>query len=837
MLKRTVVAALAACGVWSVQAAAKTISEPETLSEKQTDASNWSPLTINADLKIVDGGQLYIPWAGSIYLPGETGKDATLSATGTGTINFYYTEEGNKNYIHIGKNGGRGHVVCAGASDSAANYCNWLTVWPSAEADDSGYIDYLCVSGGSFRACHYITNATPVRVSMAGGALYVAKSTTGVARDLFCIGPQSKVVLASVDGASMNVGLNHGDKQPWVNFNAGEGEFETTGDGELLIGYGGGGNAHVFFLMGPDRATWGHKGKTVIKDNFTLVVGCDQALPHGPNTGVIAFRSSNQAQPKYIDLNGHTTQVNGLEYEEWASQQCSYVTNSSETAEGVLQLGGLNDDYTLNYARFRGNAVLEKIGTGALTINSGDYTRLRATSGTLVVKGTHTLSTVEIAPGATLKVDGAALTVGKVVNRGGSLVFANKGRIVNDDCVYEQTIDTSTMPSKWTRFDVMDYGYAPRELVPTSLDIVKKNADTFTCFDTGATLGRVDVQEGRLRFGGAVDTSHYAFWRLTIRKTLGPFSRKSKSDDTYSTMQAGLGRWWLTTADLAGTDRTTGSAGPSLLQWGTSAAAGTDPKDLATDQWTAGKGHTSSDYAGGAVWGVPGNLGRPFYDNSYEWYYSCVFSNDRPDPDVPSTWETITLRLNDPANKTVGGYLLAVAANVNGGTCHLVSWTVEASADGVTWEKLDDRTDFDPEGTKRGYWYNGGNLFLFNQKSAGWTFRPEGTVTVARGAVLDLDEIPDANVSIARLEADVAAGAGAITKFAPAANGEIRLVNATDELGRWTELHDVGSVVGEANLKGWTVYVDGEAKRDLEVRVRDGKLCVHKLVGLYLIVR
>lgn len=214
-----------------------------------------------------------------------------------------------------------------------------------------------------------------------------------------------------------------------------------------------------------------------------------------------------------------------------------------------------------------------------------------------------------------------------------------------------------------------------------------------------------------------------------------------------------------------------------------------------------------------------------------------MFSNDRPDPDVPSSWETITLRLNDSANKTVGGYLLAVAANVNGGTCHLVSWTVEASADGVTWEKLDDRTDFDPEGTKRGYWYNGGNLFLFNQKSAGWTFRPEGTVTVAKDAVLDLDEIPDANVSIARLEADVAAGAGAITKFAPAANGEIRLVNATDELGRWTELHNVGSVVGEANLKGWTVYVNGEAKRDLEVRVRDGKLCVHKLVGLYMIVR
>ena len=70
-----------------------------------------------------------------------------------------------------------------------------------------------------------------------------------------------------------------------------------------------------------------------------------------------------------------------------------------------------------------------------------------------------------------------------------------------------------------------------------------------------------------------------------------------------------------------------------------------------------------------------------------------------------------------------------------------------------------------------------------------------------------------------------------------AANGEIRHENATDELGRWTELHDVGSVVGEANLKGWTVYVNGEAKRNLEVRVRDGKLCVHKLVGFYLIVR
>lgn len=835
MQKRTVVAALAACSVLSAYATATTISEPTTLTEQQSDSKNWSPLTLNADLKIADGGKLYVPLNGSLYLPGEIGKDVTLSAGGTGAIEFYYAVVDNRSCIHIGKNGGCGHIVRAGTADS---YCNYLTVWPSAEADDSGYIDYLCVSGGSFRASHYITNATPVRVSMAGGALYVAKSQTGVLRDLFNIGPQSKVVLASVDGATMNIGLNQGNWHPWMNFNAGEGKFETTGDGDLLFGWrDGGANTHVFFLMGPDRATWGHKGNTVINDDLTLVVGCDQALPHGPNTGVIAFRSSNHVMKKYIDLNGHTAQVNGLKYEEWDDEQCSYVTNSSETAEGVLQFGGLNDNSSLDYIRTLGNVVLEKIGTGTLTINRGKYTRLRVTTGKLVVSSDDkALSTIEIAAGATLEVR-CELTVDKVVNRGGKLVFSNGGRIVNDDCVYEQTIDTSMMPSKWTRFDVMDYGYVPQGLTPTALDVVKKNTDTFTCFDSKATLGRVEVQEGRLRFGGAVDTSHYAFWRLTIRKTLGSFSRKSNKDETYSTMRAGLGRWWLTTADLAGADSTTASAGPSLLMFGGSAAAGTAPKDLAAGQMTSGKPSTSSAYAGGAVWSSADILSRPFYANSYEWFYSCVFSNDQPDPEVPSTWETIALRLSDPSTKTVGGYLLSLAANVDGGTCHLVSWMVEASADGITWEKLDDRTDFDPEGTKRGYWCNGGNLFLFNQKSAGWTFRPQGTVSVARGAVLDLDEIPDANVSIAKLEADVTAGAGTITKFAPAANGEIRLVNAAGELGRRIELHDVGSVIGADNLKSWSVYVNGEADKDLEACIRDGKLCVRKKSGLVLIFR
>jgi len=842
-LRCRLMALAASLAVESVFAAQTTISEPTTLSVAQGETSNWCPLKLNADLDIVSGGKLYAHWANTIYLPGEAGKDVDLRLSGTGKIEFYYTEPGNPNYMHIGKNGGKGHVICEGTEH---NFLNRVNVWPGAEVDASGYVDYLCVSGGSFRASHYITNASPVRVTMAGGMLYVPKSATGIVRDLFNVGPGSKLVLASADGADMLIGLNQGDKHPWINFNVGDGAFETTGTGNLYFGKTGGASVHVCFLMGPDRATWGHSGKTILRDNATFVVGCDQALPHGPNTGVIMFSSQNQAQPKFIDLNGHTTQVNGLEYEEWDDTVCSFITNSCETAEGVLQFGGLNDNARLDYARFRGNVVLEKIGTGTLTISSGDFVRLRATSGKLIVGGNHTLETIEIGAGATVEVQGAVLTVGKIVNNGGVLTFTNSGRIVNADCVYEQTIDTSMMPSKWTRFDVMDYGYAAAGLPPTHLSVIKKNTDTFTCFDTGAALGAVDVQSGRLRFGGAVDTSHYGFWRLSVRKTLGSFSRKSSADETYSTMRAGLARWWLTTADLAGTDATKGSCGPSLNQWGTTVETGTAPKDLAEGQWTSGKKHTGRDYGGGAVWGAVSNLGRPFYDNSFEWYYSCVFSNDQPDPAVPSTWETVAMRLSSASTKTVGGYLLALAANVNNDTCHLVSWTVEASADGITWEKMDDRENFKPYETRNGQWYNHGNLFLFNQKSAGWTFRPQGVVTVAKDAILDLDEIPEANIALSRLTVDQTAGAGTITVFAPAATGELRLENVPTAqvdaegqlLARTPVAITIGKSVGADKLKSWRVMVNGvEQKLCKPFITANGQLAVNSGKGFVIVVR
>jgi hypothetical protein len=140
--------------------------------------------------------------------------------------------------------------------------------------------------------------------------------------------------------------------------------------------------------------------------------------------------------------------------------------------------------------------------------------------------------------------------------------------------------------------------------------------------------------------------------------------------------------------------------------------------------------------------------------------------------------------------------------------------------------------------------YNNHIPYLFSAKSNDWHFATFGTIRVDAGAVLDLSEIPHANISVNALAVDLTAGAGTIKRFVPAAAGTIDLLNPTSAMlsggklkTRITLPITLTDVSGEANLASWRVNVNGVPSRASSLTWRDGNIVVETMNGIVIMVR
>ena len=99
----------------------------------------------------------------------------------------------------------------------------------------------------------------------------------------------------------------------------------------------------------------------------------------------------------------------------------------------------------------------------------------------------------------------------------------------------------------------------------------------------------------------------------------------------------------------------------------------------------------------------------------------------------------------------------------------------------------------------------------------------DAEVSVGSGATLDL---ASAEMSLSKLKVDLDSGAGTITRFTPAEGGTIELTSASRVAsGRAIPLA-VTEMASPANLKSWTVKVNGAVRSDLGVRWNGGVLRV-----------
>ena len=215
--------------------------------------------------------------------------------------------------------------------------------------------------------------------------------------------------------------------------------------------------------------------------------------------------------------------------------------------------------------------------------------------------------------------------------------------------------------------------------------------------------------------------------------------------------------------------------------------------------------------------------------------------------DNPNTWMPIVVRLPDDAGEARRIDFMSSISRTGeyNGRC-LTAYRLDASIDGVRWDvgiAQDDALE-PPETASRWYSEPSSNNLNTPRKDKGYVIdSPTPTVLnrhefasvgAVNGGVLEVLGEP---LTVAGLEIDVSAAAGAISNVVFAAQGTVNVVNAGDVGGAALALPgDFSHLDGFANLSGWQVSMDGEGCASKSIGIKDGRLMLYPM-GFRFIIR
>ena len=762
-------------------------------------------------------------------------------------------EYGNSTYmtVRIGNNGGGDRAKLRLYNTTYAySYLKELLLSASAATDGDRFEAMEIGAGGDF-LCNDVknSNAKPLVISFTGSP------SPGLRRfwngDFFLM-PGGDIILKSVDGNDIML-ARQGNTTVTVNFfNASasnrNGMLKTEGSGDFVLNVQGG-NLNPMFCINYANVAWGHSGDFCIGSMAAygwggLQVSADNVLPYGSGTGGVVLRSSHDNYTNFLDLYGTSQRVNSLE-----TRRFCYVTNTSPT-EAVLVFGTGGTDGSIKNVCLTNSAIrCEKTGSGTLTLDGAALNALSAGSGTIHIASKSYVDTLAITNVALTFADGDS-----------SLLEVREWRI--DPSV------PIPMPDGAATNSVFGFPAVPGASAAT------KDGANFVTYMTPADAHGIalNVNGGVLRFGGAACTNE--FWRLILKKANGngkTFTRKNTGETQFITVGLGsLGMFngegisAIGGATTYNKDDTHDPADAYLLSRGQVMSKNPVVESTAADNILGGGfstryvdtliGTTNTfsnlyDYPcqnAAEAYGVIKNFSwSVIYDGS-----SC--GGKALDPEDESTWEIVTWRMKTEWPKHPTSYAMRKAVNWDHNDPHLTDWALQSSPDGRagTWVTMDERTDqrwwgrADAGTTGMNeyfqFTYNNHIPYLFNSLNADWRFTTFGPVSVAAGATLDLSNLRPENIAFNGLKVDMAAGAGTITHFAPAANGRLYVENATAEqqsAKRLTLPLNVGTWLSSDNLSTWTVCVNGVADRSLAVESDGVHFVVRRVSGLMLIVR
>lgn len=610
--------------------------------------------------------------------------------------------------------------------------------------------------------------------------------------------PNSGTVLKSVDAPiDLTVEGTCRLTEGWASRSLtleGNGGFVKRGAGTLLWGW---------FTTGSNDGYVGgnatYTGDTVIKAG-----GIRLATPSTATKAQIRY-SIPPASPlkieegAFFDLAGNDAA--------WVSVSgAGMVTNSAATA-ATLTLGLGNGDCTLAAAAVGGLIKVVKGGTGTLTLStSPTLVDLVASNGVTKLAAGITLkaASVKVLRGATLDIRGATLVCPDlVVEKGGSFYTDGTSRF-DEDIVADEAMT------------VFGGRYA------SSGTLRKLGAGTVTMYaPCERTNGRFEIAAGSVK---AMATAVYPgrYYRINYFRDVGLKTSDGVGFAEFSLYGVSGGR---INQGVYTYNKITDATKPYGDVDGINDATVLAEREVAW--WGKGKDYYINGTAN-PLNAFDGNLST---DTLNTWYWDAsntlVFRvPDDTQPAVGFTFTTPASPLRRPTQWKLWG-------SENGTDWVMLANNITNTNDAAAWTYLTNSTP-DVARTE----YNGGLPYFLNDLAIPADYAPFGTstvVAVSKDATLDLEK---ATMTLSRLEVDGTTGSGSITRFTPAADGALYLVNVP--VGRNLVGFELPIAIGEigddANFRTWKVHVNGVERSDCRVRWRNGRLIL-LTKGFLIVVR
>jgi hypothetical protein len=641
-----------------------------------------------------------------------------------------------------------------------------------ALATANEYATVLALRSGK-TTLHCATNANPnvaARINFLGGSM----GCTSFSGKPLCSANGGKWILEGTSSHPIRFGDLGLQRMDWLT---GNGSIETRGDCDIVFDDSNYNREHDYrgtIWLNTANTVWNHTGNLVLSNAIDVICRADDCLPSGPQTGIIEMKWVNRGiPPPRLNLNGHSVAVRGVNGRSGAV----VVTNSSSTVATIRIGEGDAAGSIRNLVLQRGNINLLKRGseTNSVSLGSSSLAALRVEAGTLVVSGTaaDTLraTSVSVAAGATLVIDGTTLYAPEISN-GGSVERVNGG-----------TLEIAIGANGSADTLVWD-------ALPEGADLAKVGSNRAIVQTAAALDSDISVRGGSLVFSGRTCTNEwYRFvfngsaYSMTTNIVIGElrvYSDTSKAEN----VAKDIGKGGKVLA--ANTAASSLNRGYCVASFATASQSELNsllgPKEKA-NLWDLRNAFDNDNYA--AVL-------------SKKKYY--IYKN------ASQVW--IAFRMAEGKNR-VQCYLPAKASGITW-YLHPSAWEFQTSGDGVTWQTVDTRTGAVSSG---GY---GSTPFVIKgflaDGAAG--FSPSANVNVAFGATLDARGVAGGQ-TLSRLTIDMATGAGTIRGVTIAENGVLNLVNVPAGMS----LHDVTlpvtllEVADGRNFSTWSILVNGAPAR------------------------
>ena len=794
-------------GVSAIAAAGElSITEPTVM----THGGDYENAVISAGLTIGSGAKVT-----------AVGKATRIDATVTLREGAKFsTSSSSRQYSHVelGSNGGcGGFVVDAsggyGYDDSQlALWIESLALSPEAVSDGET-IDVLSLGSGAYAdiTCFTNENAKPANYVFNGGILRNSyKNSVGSPLNA---DEGKSIIFKGVDGNPIKV-------LPVYNrpnyFFLGEGLFKTEGDCDFIIeGMGerdaepsrfcterdqnpypstatNNPNRSWFRITSNGTWEWAHSGDTRLQGYAWLRLSAHNRLPSGAQTGGIKLESSVRGIPR-LDMNGYSSEINSL-----VAGEGTQVTNFATAVTSTLTFG-MHKDGVLS-AVISGNIdIVKRNAATRLTVSDTTLPQsFTVVEGTVTVvageKGVSQFSGLTLEAGSVLEIDGAEVGYTHLVNNGGSVVCRNGGRLVY------------------------------RKVGP----------DTFYHIDATEVMdvGGVHVKEGALVFSG--DTSTNEWWRFRFRAAettsskleVGRIALSTKAEGMVSDQEklydSSFVNCKLAMCDVP--DIVKEYSGYTNYIY--SAATATTPANMPRGTALLSSGKMFRHQKGGLSQLMPDAIFD--IDTGYR---SINITTELMVEDLAldeydeSTWVDVTFRLADGGKETRSYSLYAT----KWAQAMARSWIVETSPDGMTWEKVDERSETplktyytDPGKSYAWYRFPHGYRFTSGHLTGALGFSVDATVRVDAGAILDCTMVVDRQ-TVKSLAVDAFVGCGMFKGVSFAETGTINVVNWSRAVLKEGVSFEVEDSAGMENIAGWSVLKNGEPV-DASLYYENGRL-------------